>query len=567
MTLLGLLTLAWGAPLVAWDLEGGDGGLDPSAGDLHWSWGEPTVGPVGGHEGSACWGTNLDGLYLNDAEGSLQLPDVSLLSTSGPVLSYWQWTDIQLGDASWIEVKGPSGWQRIEPVYGYPDADGFVGDSAGWEPVFVDLSGLDSSAELRFTFASDASVPGVGWYIDDLAIHDEDVVPPRVELIRIPQDTEDLDGPYVVEVAAQDDRALARVELVWSVDGGETQRTEMADLGDRYEGGVPGQAAGSTVQWWVEADDGLNETSTDPESFQVRLLPPTDLTGPEGRVVAVEVDLTWSPPASMHVIEGYAVYRDGEGLFEVSGPQATVPVEGGGEDFAVSALYEVGESELSEELHVDVSRPRLRSLDPDQAWQGDTVRVELTGEHLLLVQGEVELDLGEGVGVHSIDVIDVDRALVELEVDEDASLGERAVVLRSGDVELVDAALFEVLDGRGRPRLDSLSPDALRQAETDTLVLTTSTDLVGDQLSVDLGEGIVVESITAAGPREVEVQVVVDPLAPLGERRVVLDDGIRLYEGQSFRVRDAAMKQGTCSHATVGPWALALLLLRRFRRA
>ncbi len=564
-----LLSLARAEPLVTWELQDDDGGLSPGSGDLHWSWGEPSVGPGSGHEGSACWGTNLDGLYLNDAEGSLQLPGVDLSGALAPVLSYWQWTDIQPGDAGWIEIEGPGGWQRAEPIYGYPDTEGFVGDSSGWEQVFLDLSGLDSSSSVRLTFSSDASVSGVGWYVDDLAIHDEDVVPPRVEALLVPPDTEDLIGPYPVEVSAEDDRALGRVELIWSADGGEPQASPMADLGGLFEGTIPGQSAGTSVTWWVEAEDGVNLSTTEPASFEVRLLPPTDLSGPEGRVVAVEVDLGWSEPDSMHPIEGYVVYRGGEELLRSTQPSATVPVEGGGESFAVSTLYDVGESEPCEALEVDVSRPRLLSVEPDRAWQGDTLHLELTGEHLLLVQGEVELDLGAGVEILETEVVDVDRALVQLHVSDDAALGERSIFLRTGDVELDDGAVFEVLDGGGRPRLEALSPDRLRQGETGTLVLTTSTDLEGEQLSVDLGEGVVVESVSSTGPRVVEIQVVVDPLAPLGEREVVLDDGVRLYEGQAFRVRDALVKQSTCSHASLGPWVLGLLmlLLRRLRAA
>ena len=563
-----LLGAAFAAPLASWDLEADEGGFSPSSGDLHWAWGEPAAGPGGGHDSAACWATNPDGLYLNDAEGSLQLPGVDLSGVAAPVLSYWQWTDIQPGDAGWIEVDSGGGWQRVEPIYGYPEDAGFVGDSQGWEQVFVDLSGLAASDQVRFTFSSDASVSGTGWYLDDLTLHDTDVVPPRIELLTLPSDTEDLDGPYLVEATARDDRGLASVDLRWSVDGGVAQSVSMIDQGGHYEGNIPGQAPGSIVSWWVEAEDAFNLSASEEQSFEVRLLPPTDLLGPEGRLVAVEVELAWSAPESIHTLEGYAVYRDGERLLEVDETRAVVPAEGGGEAFAVSAVYEVGESAPSEELFLDISRPRLTRVDPDSAWQGDTLRVEIFGEHLLLEQDDVELDPGQGIEVLSLEVIDVDLLLAELVVAEDAQLGLRELALRSGEVELLDE--FEVFDGAGRPRIQSIEPDRIRQGESGTFVLRTSVELVSEELTVDLGEGVVVESIEISAEREVQLELVVDPLAPLGERPVVVDDGSRLYEGVTLRVRDAAVTQSkNCNSAGIaGPWLLGLVLLgvRRFRR-
>ena len=368
----------------------------------------------------------------------------------------------------------------------------------------------------------------------------------------------------MVEVEAEDDQGLASLGLFWETDV-DSGLAELVRFGEVWAGGIPGQPPDTVVSWWIEASDGINTSQTDLQDFRVRLLAPEDLAGPEGRIIDVEAGLTWSAPSSIHDLESYRVYRGGELVAEPEIEGAIVAVDGDGLDvFAVSAVYDVGEGDLSEELSLDVYRPRVETLDPSSAWQGDLLRLDLLGEYLLLVDGEVEAELGVGITIESIEVLDVDRAELLVRVETDATVGLRDLALTTAGVEVELAEAFMVLDGAGRPSIESIEPDSLRQGDQETVVITLSEPPGSEEVVVDLGDGVVVEAVRVR-EEEVSVDVVVDPLAPLGVRGVVVDDGLRLVSGAELRVRDALPPDTSCAHVALGPWFLLLFLVGRRR--
>ena len=562
------LGVALAAPIDSWSLEQDDGGLTPQAGDLQWEWGAPTVGPMSGATGTQAWGTRLDGPYLNDATGRLQLPQRSLSGIVEPMLVFAHWSDISEGDAAWIEVFVDGSWVVLDPPYGYPSSDGFSGSTLGWETAFFDLGDVDDLSEVRLVFEADASVQGAGWFIDDLELWDGDVVPPRIAIVAVPVDTEDLDGPYEVEAVVDDDHQVVEANIVWltDADGGSEP---LVDGGASWTGGIPGLPADTEVTWWIEASDGLNTAATDAATFRVRLPAPTDLSGPAGRVVDVAADLEWSAPESSHAVEAYVIERDGVQVDEVTDTHATVDVLGDGADvFAVRARFDVGVGDASDAVELDVLAPSIEGLEPDAGYQGDALTVRVTGDYLLLAQDDVDAGLGEGVEVLDVQVVDVDRAELSVLVADDAEQGPRDLLLRSGDLVLSLQDAFEVLDGAGRPALTAIEPDALRQGDVETVVIE-ATELASDDVLVDLGDGVLIEEVRVDGAT-LEIDVVVDPNAPIGTHLVTVDDGLRVLEGVDLRVRDALPPPETCSTVggvpVVGGLVLVLFGLVRRRR-
>ncbi len=573
-----LLLLALPARGQAWtaDLETGDGGLVAGGDTDQWAWGTPGVEPWGGHEGSRCWGTVLDGFYLNDAEDWLRLPDVDLTGLVRPVLSGWHWFDVERGDGGWVETDSGDGWAVRAPIYGYPTTDGFSGSSVGWTPFWVDLEGLDSANRVRFVFRSDPVAAGLGWYIDDLAISDGDVVPPRVLSTTCPEDTDDIEGPYTVEAVVRDDAGVEQAWVYWRVGSGSAVKSAMSWRGgDRYEGPVAGQDPDSTITAWVAATDGVNRTdATDLAcTFRVRLPAPVDLSGPEDRIWGATVPLTWSAPESRHAVEGYRVYRDGVAVLDTVKASADAPLVTGVQAFTVTALYDVGEGDASDPWQVEAAVPRIDALDPDQGYQGDRLRVRLQGEALLLVQDEVGVDLGDGVTVESIDVRDVDVAFLTLAIARRAEPGPRDLSLETGGVQVGAAEAFEVLGGADRPRLISVDPESLEQGEGDILVIRASQPFPSVP-EVTIGEEIVVESVEVAATDLLLVEVAVPFDAALGAHPIEVDDGTRILAGLDLTVQARITEAGDgCPGCRAGPGGrgaygplLALLVALGLRR-
>lgn len=582
--MISLLLLLGGAAFASppvllqlWDFESDDGGF-LSEGDLpQWEWGAPGVGPTAAYSGSLLWGTELDGQYLRENRISLTLSSLDLTGISDPVLVFWSWLDLAEGDFATIETFDGVDWQVAAPVYGYPADDSFPGNPRTWEPIYFDLSGLTDTSQLRLVLESDAG-RALGWYVDDVSVWSGDAVPPNVEFELEPVEWSTFDTGPTFLVSAIDDRQVARLSLLWALDGGSTERSDFTALGDdRYLLSLPAQVPGQ-LTWTIEASDGQN-TSTWPVegegSTRIFLPAPLELTGPTDRSWGTEVPLSWTAPESEEPIVGYRVYRDDEPIIDTAFPFATAPAVGPLDTFRVSALFDTAlgelEGDLTDPITIEVAVPRLEALSPASAWQGEQVHLVLTGSSLLLDARTVlpgDLYLGEGIEVVELAIEHVDRATVTASIDPDAPTGLRDAWLTIRGVDVTLPGAFEVLDGSDRPEIASISPDSMVQGDSET-VLVTLTRAPQSVPGLSFGDGVVIGDVTVDGA-VISAEVSVARDAPLGARRISVDDGQRIIElDEGFRVRAYVSRISRCQAAPSAPLTtllpLVLMLLRRRR--
>ena len=562
--LLCALTSALAAtPLLSWDLDADDGAFVTSGTSGQWEWGTPETGPKGGYTGNAVWATGLTRPYLNDSTDYLALPAADLSGASRPVLHFYHWFEIDTGgDAAWVEAWDGDTWERLDPIYGYPADAGYTGVSNDWEQVWIDLSGLSYTSELRFAFSTNDAVQLAGWFIDDLTVLDGDPVPPRITVLQAPVDTQVLDGSYAIRTQILEDAGSLDARLVWWNDEGTQHTVSMSAEGDDvYTAEIPAAAPDTWLYWVVQASDSENTSSAPEEdsySFRVYLAAPRDLSGPDGRLVSDVVTLSWTAPDSPHEVLSYRIYRDGIWVADASAPTATVPLAGPRQSFHVTAVYAAGEGDPSDQLLVDASIPVVQSLDPQQAWQGDQVYVDVVGASLLLTDADAGLDLGEDIAVLDASVVDANRARFTLEISEDAETGPRQGSLTSGDNRITLPSPFTVLSGEDRPRLVHLTPDVVEQGETVGLTLEANADFA-DVPELDLGDGLYIEEISWDDDR-VSVRATAAWDAPVGAREVYADDGARVLDGVTLTVRNAlTTPQRTCATAP-GTASLSLLV-------
>lgn len=567
--------LATSTPVVEWPLTEDDGGFSASGETSQWQWGTVASGPQAGWVGETAWATGLDRPYLNDTLDYLQLPSADLSTATRPVLRFYHWYEIDTGgDAGWVEVWDGADWSRLEPVYGYPTDAGFSGNSSGWRPTWFDLTGISDTADVRLAFSADDRVALAGWYVDDVAVIDGDPVPPKVVISSEPTDNQDLDGPYLVTAQVIDDLGAATATIHWKTASDEGSSPMIEGAEGQFLGGIPGVSPDTVVSWWIVASDGTNETTEpegDPETFRVYLAAPTDLAGPSGRIVGTSAALTWTAPDSPHTVLGYRVYSDGALVTSSQEASAETPLTSDAPQISVSALYAEGEGDRSDAITLSAYIPVVTAIDPSSAWQGETLRLDLRGTTLLLVDDDVELDLGDDIDVDDVEVVDADHAVFTVCVDAAATLGERDGELRTNGSTLPLPVRFDVLDGDDRPRLLSVRPETITQGETTDLEIRANTSLA-DTPDLDLGEGVIVESTSFDGDL-VTARVAVAWDAPVGERAIQVDDGDRLLSGVNLRVRNAATTpQRSCSQGGGRPGSGLLVivlgaLLSRRRRA
>lgn len=568
MILLVSLALA-SSPVQVWDLEQDNGGF-LAGGELgQWRWGAVTNGPGAGYDGSHAWAVGLTGAYLNDAIEYLEVPLPPLDAVAQPVFSFAHWYAFGVGDVGTLEIDEGFGWRRATPIYGYPSAAGWSGSSAGWEQVSVELPAL-ADVRLRFVFEADTSGVGSGWFLDQVGVWDGDVTAPRVSALTTLPDTEDLVGPYAVSATVEDDTGVDGVTLEWSTDRGESGSVVLTrGTGDAWLGELPAAPVDTVVSYHVVATDGANATrrpEADDVSFRVYLPAPTGLEGPEGRVVASTAELRWVAPVSAHVLGGYEVWRADELVAETTAAAAVVPLTGEGDTFVVRARYDVGTGDASEPVTVGAVVPALRELTPGQGYAGESLWVTLLGQDALFAQDLVVIELGEGAEVDEVVVQNVDRLRAHVWLDEDAEPGRRDLTLDGGTGPLSLPAAFEVLDPALRPQVLSVEPDHVTQGRSGTLTLELSAEPAALP-SVSLGEGVVVERVSAVGTR-VSVDYAVAIQAPIGVHEVQVDDGVRRLTAE-LEVRDGSSPEvSTCASAggRAGLAALAGALLLAARR-
>ena len=538
MTLLLGAALA-STPVLVWDLEQDDGGFS-AAGELgQWRWGAATSGPGAGYDGSRAWAIGLSSTYLNDATEYLEVPLPDLSAVGQPVLSFAHWYGFGAGDEGYLELDDGTGWRKTSPVYGYPGLS-WTGSSGGWELVSVELPAT-AGARLRFVFAADDDGGvGAGWFVDRVGVWDGDVTAPRVGSLTALPDTEELTGPFEVSAAIEDDTGVDVVTLLWTTSRGAAGSMPMTGGADgSWEGTVPAAPVDTVVAYHVVATDGANAVRYPAASeldFRVYLPAPTALVGPEGRVVATEAALSWTPPVSVHVVEGYDVLQGDAIVAETTLPQALVPLGGVDDTFSVRARYDVGVGDASERVTLFAVVPSLLSVDPTTAYAGESLWVDVVGRDGLFVSDEVDLDFGAGSHVETVVVQNVDRLRVEVRFDDGAVPGARDVTLTSAVGTLTLPAGFAVVDAAARPRVTGLSPARVTQGDSGTLTIMLSAPPATTP-GVSLGDGVVVERVVLDG-RTLLVAYAVAIRAPLGEHEVLVDDGVRLLVGPPLEVRD-----------------------------
>ncbi|GEM_PF-942810 len=174
------------------DFEFNSGGVSSASG---WQWGIPRE-DVGAHSGEKCWGTELAEDYRNNANYVMRTADFNVVGWNSATMEMWSfWGAERTFDGGFVRISSDGGvrWYDIQPVGGYPlplvaatGRAGFSGYSEGWRKVIFDLTpfmaGDFDLMSFEFVFKSDEAGTGPGWYIDDIAVLERQIVLPPYKL-------------------------------------------------------------------------------------------------------------------------------------------------------------------------------------------------------------------------------------------------------------------------------------------------------------------------------------------------------------------------------------------------
>ena len=272
---------------VVFDFEADDAGFTTDS-ESDWQWGRPTSGPEMAASGTKVWATQLNGAYSDSSDSKLDTSPIDLRGYGAATMSFNHWykTESRFGrvwDGGNLKISEDNGpFEVIFPTRGYDDillpieGNPLVGESLFGGPLGVgdfwhqetfDLSPfVDHTVILRFHFGSNETVTAPGWYIDDVEIRFASSTTPTFYITTQFSSTDDTTGPYRVWVSITDDMSITQAYLLYRREKTSPFHSVTMDeiIPFLYKGLIPGQAAGTTVQYYLKAEDDSGNVALDP---------------------------------------------------------------------------------------------------------------------------------------------------------------------------------------------------------------------------------------------------------------------------------------------------------------
>ena len=203
-----------------------------------------------------------------------------------------------------------------------------------------------------------------------------------------------------------------------------------------------------------------------------------------------------------------------------------------------------GSEVVTAPFSVTPSTAVIVSVAPNTARQGELLGVAVVGQNTHWDSGTT-FSLGSGIDVVGALVDSPTHATLSLSVSAPAPLGAHAITAMTGGEVATLANAFVVQPGT--PLILSSSPGSGSQQANVTLTILGQATAWDATTTVDLGAGVVVQSVQPTSATSLTVSAVVDPLATLGYRTLTVTTG-----AQVLAVSNAFL-------VTVGPAAISLL--------
>lgn len=201
--------------------------------------------------------------------------DLSQVMTA--TLKYWTWYDLEADwDYGYVEVSADQGktWTILQPpnsaitnpsgnAFG-PGYTGVSGQGPIWLEESIDLSGYAGQEILiRFEYVTDDAVNRPGWTIDDISIPE----------IGFYDDVENGPNGWQAEGFARIDNILTQRFSVQLVEIGDEIKVRPVYLDETNYGRTTVENLGSTIEKAVLIVSGLTPITTEPASYEYKLMP------------------------------------------------------------------------------------------------------------------------------------------------------------------------------------------------------------------------------------------------------------------------------------------------------
>ena len=179
-------------------------------------------------------------------------------------------------------------------------------------------------------------------------------------------------------------------------------------------------------------------------------------------------------------------------------------------------------------LTVTAGAPVLTSLTPNQAVQGTTLDVAITGQFTNFVDGVTAAEFGGGIAVNTVSVTGPTAAIANISIAAGAAAGPRNVTLTTGAESASLPNGFTVV---AVPSIASVSPDNGQQDETlDVTISGQNTHFLQGQTTVSFGADVLVNSVTVSNATTAVANITIGAEAVAGTRTVTVTTGAEILQ-------------------------------------
>ena len=150
-------------------------------------------------------------------------------------------------------------------------------------------------------------------------------------------------------------------------------------------------------------------------------------------------------------------------------------------------------------------------LSPNEAGQGQTLDVAVSGVNTSFIDGVTAAAFGPGITVNSVSVQSATSATVNITVSTGAAVGQRSVSLVTQGETATIVNGFTVQPTV--PFIQFVTPSSAAQGATLDLAVVGSLTNFNGTTTFDFGPGVVVNAVTPTNPTHATVNVSVSPVA------------------------------------------------------
>jgi hypothetical protein len=193
----------------------------------------------------------------------------------------------------------------------------------------------------------------------------------------------------------------------------------------------------------------------------------------------------------------------------------------GSRNVTVTNAPPAGGTSTPRTIQINNPVPVVRTITPSNGEQSQTLNVTLSGRFFLT--GVSSLSMGTGITVSNLTVVNDSALTASITIGTSATTGPRDVVVTNAAPGGGSGVLTNgfVVGVNPPPTLTNIQPATGARLQTLNLVFR-GTNFLGGVTSVEMGTGIVLNSVTVDSSTKLTANVSILSTAPVGSRTVVL---------------------------------------------